>query len=294
LRDLSAGYDLTVIENGAIAADDLPVSPMLLVQPQSLADRFTVTGTLGAPTISSVVAGNAVLQDVDLSGVTFGETPQYTIPDDALALVSGTGNGTTGPLIWSGALNGHNYVAFAFSIADSNIGQRVAFPILIDSVVKSLTTSAMPLAVSAGTAVTFTPEPETARLNIALPDASERTVTVVPGERGPLPVVLDFTGTSGMYTVKALRADGSVLSTGSFVVNAGDPQESDLTANPDLQSVLDLAGDSAGSSPTSSGRTNDLWRVLAIAVLGILVIEWFVASRVRWHRPLLTGRRVQA
>jgi hypothetical protein len=241
-----------------------------------------------------VAAGNAVLQDVDLSGVIFGETPLYAIPDDALPLVSATGNGASGPLIWSGSLDGKAYVAFAFSIADSTIGQRVAFPILIDSVVKSLTTSAMPLSVSAGTPVTFTPEPETARLEVTLPDNSKRSVTVVPGERGPLPVVLDFTGAAGMYTVKALRSDDSELSTGSFVVNAGDPQESDLTANPDLSSILDLAGDGAGGAAASGNRINELWRLIAIAVLGLLCIEWFVASRVRWHRPLLTGRRVQA
>ena len=293
LHDLSAAYDLTVIENGVVSLDDLPVTPMLLVQPQTLDGQFTISGTLGVPIIASLAPGDPVLHNVDLSGVTFGETPYYTVPDNARTLVSGSGNDMNGPLIWAGDIAGNAYVSFAFSIDESNIAQRVAFPILINSVVDSLTTSALPRSIPAGKVITFTPEPETSRLQVTLPDESHRTITVTTGEDGLLPAVIDFTGAAGVYTVTSLRADGSALAEGTFVVNAGDPQESDLTINPDLQSTLDLAGGDASASDVTARNSSELWRVLAMAVLAVLLVEWFVAGRVRWHRPLFGGR-VQA
>src|SRR5690606_18133947 len=140
------------------------------------------------------------------------------------------------------------------------------------------TTSALPRSIPAGTAITFTPEPETAHLQVTLPDESHRTIAVTSSDNGILPVVIDSTGAAGVYTVKSLRSDNSTLAEGSFVVNAGDPQESNLTVNPDLQSTLDLAGSDDSGSDVTASNSSELWRLLAILVLILLAVEWFVAS----------------
>jgi hypothetical protein len=264
---------------------------MLLVQPQSFSDRFSISGTLAAPQISSVDTNDPILAGVDLSGVTFGETPAYTLGTTEKALVTGSGNGTSAPLIWSGEVNGQPYVSFAFSVADSNIGQRVAFPILVASTVNSLTTSPIPASIPIGNSVSFVPEPDVAKIDVILPDESHRTVDVQADASQPgapaLPVVIDFTGNAGMYTVRSLRADGSLLDERSFVVNAGHPQESNLAVNRELSSILDLAGGDTAAATSSLTHPNQLWWLLALLAFIVLLAEWFVSGHVRTRRTLV-------
>jgi hypothetical protein len=90
-----------------------------------------------------------------------------------------------------------------------------------------------------------------------------------------------------MYTVRSLRADGSLLDEGSFVVNAGHPQESNLVVNRDLLPTLDLAGGDTAATTSSLTHPNQLWWLLALLAFIVLLAEWIVSGHVRTRRTIV-------
>jgi hypothetical protein len=296
IRDMAQAYDLVVFEGTAPASADLPETPTLFVQPLAVPDLFTVTGSAVSPTLSSVSSGDPLLEGVDLSGVVFGDTPIYQplASDEVLAIGSDGVNQV--PLIWKGTRDTYPYVTLAFSVAASNIGQRVAFPILIASIVNTLTTNPIPMSVPIGDPVEVATAQDVAELEVTLPNQSTQRIPVQADlqaqEAGSIPAIVDFTGMSGRYVVKSLRADGSVASEGSFVVNAGHPQESNLTPNPNLESILETGQGSQATSAAAESNTSELWWALSLFAFAVMLIEWLVSGRAVRRQPLTaTGAR---
>ncbi|MBA2278799.1 MAG: hypothetical protein H0W06_13665, partial [Chloroflexia bacterium] len=292
LAELAAGYDLVVFEGVTPALTDLPNVPMVFVQPQPVAEVFAVTGAMPQPAITRVRGEDPLLAQLDLAGLTFGQTPVYALPAGATEIVGTSEGDTSGPLIWRGALNEQPYLAFAFSIAESNIGQRVIFPVLIARIVEELATDPFPAAVPLGEPVTFQPSADAATVSIVRPGDENVTLTAGGGGATAAPLTFTDTGQEGAYTVQELRADGSVIGEGRFVVNAGHREESDLRANPSLATALTAAGEETAGTETGDAamRLADLWPVLAGVALALLVVEWLVATLrgvpLRWSRPL--------
>ena len=284
LKALASGYDLAVFEGVTPAASDLPAIPMLFFQPQPLAGTFVVSGALAAPSIDRIESGAALLNGVDLAGVTFTDAPVYDLPGDATELVGGVStDGTHGPLIWKGSLNSQPYVATAFTPESSNIGQRVAFPILVASTVASLTTDQIPGALAVGDPLTYKPSVGTVKLSIQSPDGSTSNLPVSSGGDASLDRVVTFADTdqSGVYTLSEIATDGSTTRHGSFVVNAGQLQESNLRPNPDLAAAMSKTAP-ANSHVQSAGVTrSELWPFLIALTLLIVCAEWLLAIRGR-------------
>jgi hypothetical protein len=296
IRDMAQAYDLVVFEGTAPAPADMPETPTVFVQPPAIPDQFAVTGSAVSPALSSVASGDPLLEGVDLSGVVFGDTPIYQPLESDQVLASGSDGTTEVPLIWKGTRDTHPYVALAFSVAGSNIEQRVAFPILIASIVNNLTTSPIPMSVPIGDPVEVATSQDVAELEVTLPNQSTQHIPVQPdiqaqGEGG-IPAVVEFTGMSGRYIVKSLRADGSVVSEGSFVVNAGHVQESNLAANPNLESILETGQGAQATSAATESNTSELWWALSLFAFAVMLIEWLVSGRFVRRQPLAaTGAR---
>jgi hypothetical protein len=296
IRDMAQAYDLVVFEGTAPAPADMPETPTVFVQPPAIPDQFAVTGSAVSPALSSVASGDPLLEGVDLSGVVFGDTPIYQPLESDQVLASGSDGTNEVPLIWKGTRDTHPYVALAFSVADSNIGQRVAFPILIASIVNNLTTSPIPMSVPIGDPVEVATSQDVAELEVTLPNQSTQRIPVQPDIQaqgaGGIPAVVEFTGMSGRYIVKSLRADGSVVSEGSFVVNAGHVQESNLTANPNLESILETGQGAQATSAATESNPSELWWALSLFAFALMLIEWLVSGRVVRRQPLAaTGAR---
>jgi len=277
LADLAAGFDLVVFEGVTPRVADLPAKPMLFVQPQPVEGGFAVSGAMPQPVISRVPSGDPLLAQLDLAGLTFGQTPVYALPSGATEIVGVSEGDATGPLIWRGRLNEQPYVSMAFAVAESNIGGRVVFPVLVARIVEELAADPFPAAVPLGEPVVFQPSSGAATVRIARPD--EAAVTLTPAESGPTELTFADTGQEGAYTVEELRADGGVLNEGRFVVNAGHTAESDLRPNPSLPGALTAASETAGTlADEAADRLADLWPLLAAIALGLLVVEWLVAA----------------
>lgn len=280
LAALAAGFDLVVFEGVTPPLAELPSVPMVFVQPQPVENVFTVSGAMPQPAITRLRGGDPLLAQLDLAGLTFGQTPIYALPADATEIIGAAEGDASGPLIWRGRLNEQPYVALAFSIAESNIGQRVVFPVLIARIVEELAVDPFPAAVPLGEPVTFQPSTAAAAVRITGPDSQPVTLTPDDADGGPIvPLTFAETGQEGAYTVQELRADESVLGEGRFVVNAGHQQESDLRANPSLAGALAMAGgDATTVASDAAARLADLWPVLAALALALLVIEWLVGT----------------
>lgn len=284
LKALASGYDLAVFEGVTPAASDLPAIPMLFFQPQPLAGTFTVSGALAAPSIDRIASGAALLNGVDLAGVTFTDAPVYDLPGDATELVGGLStDGTHGPLIWKGSLNNQPYVATAFTPESSNIGQRVAFPILVASAVASLTTDQIPGALALGNPLTYRPSVGTTKLAIQAPDGSLINIPVSSGADPTLDRAITFVDTdqSGVYTLNEIAVDGSTTRHGSFIVNAGQLQESNLRPNPNLDAALNQSASADNHNRLAGVTRSDLWPFLIALALSIMCTEWLLAIRGR-------------
>jgi hypothetical protein len=270
---------------------------MLFVQPPATTDLFAVTGAMNAPAITTVDAADPLIAGVDLSGVTFGNTPVYSLRADEHVLVTGSDTVSNAPLIWTGEIDTRRYVTFAFDIPGSNIGQRVAFPVLIASIVENLTAAPIPMSVPIGNPVEVATADEVTELEVTLPNQSVVNVPVQAATEvdsaANLPTIIGFTGTSGRYVVKSLRGDGSVADEGAFVVNAGHVQESNLVVNSGLSDLLKSSTSTGSSSDTRATNQNELWLALAAFALVVMFIEWAVSDGVlRRPSATLRGARV--
>ena len=281
LAELAAGFDLVVFEGVTPPVAELPDRPMVFVQPQPVAGMFTISGAMPQPAITRVQSTDPLLAQLDLAGLTFGQTPIYALPAGATEIVGASEGATSGPLLWRGRLNEQPYVAFAFSIAESNIGQRVVFPVLIARIVEELASDPFPSAVPLGEPVTFQPSADAASVQVVRPGDELVTLTPSTANAGPpTPLTFATTGQEGVYTVREVREDGSLLGEGRFVVNAGHREESDLRPNPSLAAALTTADEETAATVTSAeaGRLADLWPLLVGLALGLLTLEWLVAT----------------
>jgi hypothetical protein len=282
IRDIAQGYDLVVFEGTSPPLSDLPETPMLFVQPPATTDLFAVIGATNAPAITTVDAADPLIAGVDLSGVTFGNTPVYSLGADEHVLVSGSDTVTNAPLIWSGEIEANRYVTFAFDIPGSNIGQRVAFPVLIARIVENLTAAPIPMSVPIGNPVEVATADDVTELEVTLPNQSVVNVpiqvTTEAESATNLPTIVDFTGTSGRYVVKSLRGDDSVADEGAFVVNAGHVQESNLAPNAGLADLLKSGTSSGSTSDAKTTNQNELWLALAAFAFVVMFIEWALSD----------------
>jgi hypothetical protein len=251
--------------------------PTIFVQPQPVPGIFAVTGAMPQPQITRVHAGDPLLADLDVEGLTFGQTSAYQLPAGATEILGGTSGNVTGPLLWRGMVNGQQSFTIAFSIPDSNISQRVVFPVLVARMVDELVESPLPSAVSIGEPIVFQPSSVTAQIAISSPGGVKTTLTTVGAAQGE---AVTFAGTNevGIYSLTETRANGEVIARGQFAVNAGNRVESNLQPNPQLPALLRGSGTSATQSGgKAQSDLVDLWPLVAALALALLAIEWIIA-----------------
>jgi len=282
IKALAAPYDLVVFEGTTPAPSDIPDTPMVFVRPQAMDGAFALEGVMQSPAIGQVALGDPMLEGVDLAGVTFAEVPVYRLSGSGEALVEGVSGGQSGqngPLIWRGTLADRSYVSLGFDIGSSNLSQRVAFPVLIAQIVGGLTEDPLPGAIAIGEPVVYRPSTATEVVEFTTPRGeTERLAHTRTPAGGSSEISFRATGQPGTYTTRELRADGSVVGEGTFVVNAGHPSESDLRPRPELEKSL-VGGDARGASPDVTTRAADLWPFLVAAATLLILAEWLVWVR---------------
>jgi Ca-activated chloride channel family protein len=284
---LEDAFDLVVYEH-TLPPNEMPNVPTLLVFPEP-DGRFPTDGVMANPVAERVRAQDPLMRGVELAGVTFGQTPIYTLDATSTEIVGGG----EGPLIFRGTSEaGEPFILLAFNIAESNIARRVAFPILIANVAAELAPSPLPSSAALGDPLSYRPHSGAATVRFTPPTGQPVDLDVsvqsdAEATNGTLDVVtFADTGQPGRYEVVELDAQGNGIGGGRFVVNAGHTRESDLTPNAALPATLAEAGGGAGGDAGSA--LSDLWPAIAAAAFVVLLLEWLVTLLPRRRKRRLS------
>lgn len=287
---------------GAIGAVDLLVfehftptitadlkAPVLFVHPP-IGGLLPIEGVMPSASVQYVRSGDPLVRGIDIGRMSVGETPIHTLDANATAVVEGE----SGPLIYRGIVPGTTQpmVVVAFDLQGSLLAQRVAFPMLMTNIVRTLAPVSIPATVALGDTVVMQPRAGVATIRVTTPAGATTDLAVTTSASGLAdPVLFGETGQAGEYLVVELDGRGSERGSGAFTIDAGHPLESNLTANAELPAILATAGaDIAETGATT--RLGDLWPVLALLALVVLAFEWIWASGGSgiWPRLRLPGR----
>lgn len=287
-------FDLIVYESFTPPdATAIPDAPVLFVNPPR--DGLLPTDgtrTMLQPAVTRIVANDPLVANVDLSGVTFGETPIHALEATSTEIVGADDqNGPgSGALIYRGRVEstGQPMIVMTFDLNDraTNLPQRISFPILMANIANELAPSPLPPAVPLGDPLRYRPRADTATVRIAPPvgdpvdlsvavstDSSTTGNGAVASTGDSLrEVVYADTGQPGEYRITELNAAGAEAGGGTFVVNAGHTRESDIRANQDLPGTLATARSTEESGSRAS--LSDLWPALVALALVVLGLEW--------------------
>lgn len=284
-------FDMFVFEGYTPASAAELTAPVFFVDPP-VDGVLPVSGVMTTASVQHLRSGDPLLEGVDLTGLTVGETPIHQLGENDVAVVEGE----SGPLLYRGAAPGTNepMVVLTFDLQESALPQRIAFPILMANVVRTLAPAALPASASLGDPIVFEPRTGAVTMRVVSPSGVETDIPITTDSSGAVETaIFAATGEAGEYTVQELDSNDRVAASGSFVVNAGHPVESNLRANPDLPEVLAQAAATDGGGATRQ-RLGDLWPALAALALGLLALEWLWttsgAGNKRWVRLPKGGR----
>jgi Ca-activated chloride channel family protein len=175
------------------------------------------------------------------------------------------------PLIARQRIDQSEIAVWAFSLRDTNLPTRLAFPLLVARSVRDLTPQALPNALNVGDDLRLQPSPRASTISVSAPDGQTAQY------EGQAELLLENLNQAGFYSISELSDDGSVLYNGRVAVNIGNPSESDLRSQ-DLPEISTAPLPvSASSEAESSGR--ELWPVLTLLALAVLFIEWIYVHR---------------
>src|SRR3954469_6731329 len=150
----AGGYDLIVFDRTAPPTEIVPKieTASLWVAPP-VGGPFATSEGVSDPKVTRVRAGDPLLEGVDLSGVTFGPTPNFTLAAGDEEIVGSA----DGPLLYRSEVNGQPAVVLTTDPEASNLPKRVAFPVLIANIVGALAPDGIPAAVPLGEPLVFEP-----------------------------------------------------------------------------------------------------------------------------------------
>jgi Ca-activated chloride channel homolog len=252
----SAGqFDCMIIDQAPLADSEVPA---LLINPPDSVDLWKSRGEHATPEVLAVARSHPVdsslnLTDVHLESFTMRDTVSWLRP-----LVTANGQ----PTIWAGDDGHRRIVLIGFDLAHSDLPLKVEFPILLANTVSWLAHKESPAAersVRAGQAVTISSEGSS--LTITTPDSETKDVVATNGT-----AVFGETLRAGVYKVKNGAPFGvSLLSEGESNTL---PRDSIKTRN----------GESNGQ-PEGYKSEREIWRWIALFVLVVLMLEWWVYHR---------------
>jgi Ca-activated chloride channel family protein len=276
---VAGGYDLIVFDRTAPPAEIVPrIDTASLWVAPPVGGPFTTGEGVSDPKVTRVRAGDPLLEGVDLAGVTFGPTPNFTLAAGDEEIVGSA----DGPLLYRSEVNSQPAVVLTTDPEASNLPKRVAFPVLIANIVGALAPDGIPAAVPLGEPLVYEPRAATASVEVSAPTGEVTSLPVSPmSDQASAPaslsrqIIYTDTGSPGIYAVSESDGAGFDLGATRFVVNAGHPRESDLRVNANLGAALASSVSSGAVAPRQ--ERVDLWPVLALIALGVIAAEWIAA-----------------
>jgi Ca-activated chloride channel family protein len=259
-------FDLVILDGWL--PDVLPPSNLLIVNPPASTNLFSV-GDSFAATRFVRQADDPVLAFVDFAGVAVREARLVQTPGWAQTLVEAEG----GPLLLAGTAEGRRVAILTFDLHASDLPLQIAFPILFANLMEWYAPARpfdAPDGLQPGQPLLIRPQAATTAYRITAPDGSTQTFPVREGG-----LVYASTTRLGVYKVELL-AGSEVQAEGWFAVNLFAPDESRIAP---AETITVGQTEVAQASGNEEYGQRELWHWLAVAALGVLLVEWWVYHR---------------
>ncbi len=289
-------FDLIVFDG--FLPTSLPAKPILAIAPPRTSELGTVAGTLQQPGIGRPAPDEPLLHDVDLTRAHVAKAQRMELPTWARSVIPGVGQA---PLLYAGARDGLPTAVLAFDLRQSDLPLQVAWPILVANLSGELL---------GRDASTFEPVEPGAPVELLLPPGSvgmrvtspDGTVTEVePATSSSASVTFVGTSALGAYAAEPIPAapapagsaaasptlsptpspsgSGASAAVGPvrFAVDLFDLQES--TIAPGDGARLTAVGGAPVDDGTPGTARDEWWIPVALAALGLLLVEWLVYER---------------
>ena len=257
LTDGAEGFDLCVLDD-VVPAVWPKVNTLAIHVAQT--NWFSAWQTANNPPIVDWKSAHPLLRFVNFDNVQVAESLAVKTPAWGVALVESPQT----PLIVAGELERRRLVWLAFDPLMSTWPWRISFPIFMANAVDWLNPASAnsQLSLQPGTAFRLPLTQKIASADVLTPDGKTHTVPIDPASPE---LVFGDTLKQGVYRVRA----GTNRVT--FCVNLLDPAESNIRPKEDLP-----LGRYGSISATTLKQANlELWRWLALAGLGVLLVEWW-------------------
>ena len=227
---------------------------------------FAVTGVVPRPFFDRIERDHPIVRFTALGDVNVAEALAVELQDGD-RVVAGD---TRAPLIVTGARADKRMVALLFDVRRSDLPLRIAWPLLLlNSIDLFVQEDAGYLSSYETGATWYVPVPAGAEVaTLITPSGEERRVPVVDGR------AVATGSRAGFYTLRydSLGADQQDV----FAANLGPSEEAVI----EPAERLELGGAEAPRPAIGrAGVRTEIWMVLVLAVLGVVLVEWFTYHR---------------
>jgi Ca-activated chloride channel family protein len=252
-------YDIVVL-NGVLP-ESLPEGRYLILGEIPKWEGVKSEGEVAQPAVTDWDRRHPVARMINFSGLYVKSAPKLTLPGFAAPIVEGPDNT---PLIFAWEKGRTRAVVVTFKLLESDWPLRLSFPLFLSNALDWLRDEgrAQP---RPGEALRIRLGDDETEVEVSGPGGRTEKLT---GESGR-DVVYGQTDRCGLYTVTRKKGVQRIA------LNLLDPQESRGTVEPEIRTVTGQVTVASAVPPV----VRPYWRWLAIAALGLLLLEWMVYHR---------------
>ncbi len=258
----AAGADVVVFDN--FVPKTLPKADLLIMNPPSGAPGLTTTPAGFQAQVLRSQQDDPLIDSVDLQSLRLGQNVRLETPEWARAVVEGA----AGPLILEGDQEGRRIVLFNFDWSLYDLPRMQAFPLLLSNAMSELNPMALPGNVHPGDSVLIRPLSDATQAVVQLPDGTHRDISLKEGA-----VSFGETQEVGRYSV-TWKGPKLGESASNFDVNVTNETLSNVAPR---EVSFQQSGLTRGSTAPVPGL--QLWPYFAMALLGLMTVEWVYFSR---------------
>ena len=259
-------FDLYIYDG--VISSTLPSKNLLLVHPPQN-NLFEVSGVFTPTATSPIsVASDPLMSFVDFNNVHILQAHNVKTPAWAKTMISVEGK----PLLFAGTLDRRRVAVITFDLRDSDLPLQVMYPILMSNLLEWLTPSSVISTsgiIRPGDSVSIRPKEGEQAAGIVRPDNQ-----LFVAQAGGQYVTFADTDLLGVYGVGTANLQETKF-VGFFAVNLFDSRESNIRP---LEKLTIGRAQVAAAAREQTGQ-REFWQYLALAALGVLLVEWWVYHR---------------
>jgi hypothetical protein len=258
-------FDVYVLDRWLPEA--LPEGDLLIIDPPSSTDFFTVGPTVESVSNISVTRNDLRTQFLDFDSVNILEYRRISDVGWATPLVSAGDD----PLVMVGEIDGRQVAILSFDIHKTDLPLQISWPVLMANLMDWFSPQTVISAtdLTVGDLLTIRPPLTAERVLVTQPDGTQQAVPL-EGQSA----IFTGTGQIGVYSLDILQGD-TVSQHEVFTVNLFDPQESNIQPQAEIRvGQVTVSGDARDEV----GQV-EIWPVIALLGLLLLLVEWIVYQR---------------